>query len=166
MDMTLHEVGRWDLAICHPPCTYLSNAGAARLYRIIDGESYVLRSRLEKGLDAKEFFLEMFQANADRIAVENPVPSGIYRLPKYTQLIEPFEYGHPYRKKTCLWLVNLPKLIPTEIVKPEISWVSGGAKKADGSQRENLGMTFRDSKTKSKTFQGIADAMAEQWGTL
>jgi len=166
MDMTLHEVGRWDLAICHPPCTYLSNAGAARLFRIIDGESYIYRKRFEKGLDAKDFFMEMFNANAERIAVENPVPSGIFRLPKYTQLIEPYEYGHPYRKKTCLWLVNLPMLRPTNIVEPTISWVSGGSKRSDGSSRENQGMKFRDSKTKSKTFQGIADAMADQWGKI
>lgn len=71
MDMCLHDVGRWDLAICHPPCTYLSNAGAARLYKVIDGKTYIERSRFEKGLDGKDFFLKMFEANADRIAVEN-----------------------------------------------------------------------------------------------
>lgn len=86
-------------------------------------------------------------------------------MPKYTQTIQPYEYGHPYSKKTCLWLKNLPKLVPTNVVKPICSWVSGGSKKSDGTARTNCGMPFRDSKTKSKTFPGIAQAMAEQWGT-
>lgn len=166
MDFCLHDVGRWDLAICHPPCTYLSNAGAARLYKVIDGKTYIERERFDKGLDAKEFFLKMFEANADRIAVENPIPSGVYRLPEPTQAIEPYEYGEPFIKKTYLWLVNLPKLKPTNIVEASISWVSGGSKKADGTKRENTGTVYRDSKTRSKTFQGIADAMADQWGGL
>lgn len=86
-------------------------------------------------------------------------------MPKYTQIIQPYEYGHPYSKKTCLWLKNLPKLTPTNVVKPICSWVSGGSKKSDGTARTNCGMPFRDSKTKSKTFSGIAQAMAEQWGS-
>lgn len=166
MDGTTHEVGAWDLVIAHPPCTYLSNAGAARLYKRFDGKSYVELERLNKGLDAKEFFLKFFNSNIKHIAIENPIPSGVYRLPKYTQVIQPFEYGHPYSKKTCLWLKGLPELKPTEVVKPVCSWVSGGSKKADGSPRENCGMKFRDSKRKSKTFEGIALAMAQQWGEI
>lgn len=155
--------GPWDLIVAHPPCTYLSNAGAARLYRIMDGKTYIERDRFEKGLDAKEFFLACLSAKCDHLAIENPVPSGVYRLPKYTQAIQPYEYGHPYSKKTCLWLSGLPALRPTEVVKPICSWVSGGSKKADGTPRTNKGMTFRDGYTKSKTFPGIAKAMAEQW---
>ena len=158
--------GAWDLIIAHPPCTYLSNAGAARLYKVIDGETYIKRSRFEKGMDAKEFFMVFLNANCKRIAVENPTPSGVYRMPKCTQVIQPYEYGHEYMKRTCLWLKGLPPLIPTKIVKPIGSWVSGGSKKADGTPRENKGETFRDSFTKSKTFPGIAKAMAEQWGNL
>ena len=164
MDGSIHLIDKWDLIIAHPPCTYLSNAGAARLYKIIDGETYIKRSRFEAGMDAKEFFMQIYNADCDRIAIENPVPSGVYRMPKYTQVIQPYEYGHPYSKRTCLWLKGLPQLQPTNIVEPICSWVSGGAKKADGSPRSNKGMTFRDSKTKSKTFEGIAKAMAEQWG--
>ena len=164
MDGQIHLIDRWDLIIAHPPCTYLSNAGAARLYKIIDGETYIKRSRFEAGMDAKEFFMKIYNANCDKIAIENPVPSGVFRMPKYTQVIQPYEYGHPYSKRTCLWLKGLPQLRPTNIVEPICSWVSGGSKKADGSPRENNGMTFRDSKTKSKTFSGIAKAMAEQWG--
>lgn len=163
MDGELHFIDKWNLIIAHPPCTYLSNAGAARLYKKIDGRSYVELERLNKGLDAKDFFLKFLNTSADRIAVENPIPSRVYRLPKYSQIIQPYEYGHPYSKKTCLWLKGLPPLKPTEIVKPICSWVSGGSKKADGTPRENKGTTLRDSKRRSKTFPGIAKAIAEQW---
>ena len=163
MDGVTHTHTKWDMLIAHPPCTYLSNAGAARLYKRIDGESYVKLSRLNEGLDAKEFFLAFYNADIPKIAIENPIPSGVYRLPPYTQIVQPYEYGHPYSKKTCLWLKGLPNLQPTNPVKPLCSWVSGGSKKADGTPRQNKGMTFRDSFTKSKTFPGIAKAMAEQW---
>lgn len=126
-------------------------------------KSYVELERLEKGFEEKEFFLKFLNASADRIAVENPIPSGVYHMPNYSQIIQPYEYGEPYSKKTCLWLKGLPLLKPTQVVKPICSWVSGGSKKSDGSQRENRGTTFRDSKRKSKTFEGIARAMAEQW---
>lgn len=146
-----HEIyGKWDLLIAHPPCTYLSNAGATRLYKKIDGKSYAEIERLKKGLEAKEFFCAFICADADRIAVENPVPSGIYMLPKYTQIIQPYYFGHPYSKKTCLWLKGLPELTPTNVVSPICSWVT----------------KFHDSRTRSKTFTGIAKAMAEQWGKL
>lgn len=72
--------------------------------------------------------------------------------------------GHPYSKKTCLWLKGLPEMTPTNVVSPICSWVSGGSKKPDGSPRTNCGAKFRDSRTRSKTFPGIAKAMAEQWG--
>ena len=164
MDGQVHDVGKWDLLIAHPPCTYLSNAGAARLYKRFDGKSYVELERLNNGLDAKEFFLEFLNAPIEKIAVENSIPSGVYRMPKYSQIIQPYEFGHPYSKKTCLWLKGIPPLEPTEIVKPVCSWVSGGSKKADGTPRSNVGTPFRDSKRKSKTFPGIAKDMAEQWG--
>ena len=164
MDGTVHDVGRWDLMIAHPPCTYLSNAGAARLYRKFDGKNYCELSRLNKGFDAKEFFMKFYNADIPMKAIENPVPSSVFRLPKYQQIIQPYEYGHPYQKKTCLWLIGLPMLKPTIIVNPICSWVSGGSKKADGTERENKGTVYRDSKTRSKTFTGIAKAMAEQWG--
>lgn len=164
MDGVKHNIPKWDLLIAHPPCTYLSNAGAARLYRKIDGKSYVNVDRLNKGLDAKEFFMRFLTAPVERKAIENPVPSGIYRLPRYAQIVQPYEHGHPYSKKTCLWLVNLPNLIPTNVVKPICSWVSGGSERADGTARANKGTRFRDSRTRSKTFAGIAEAMADQWG--
>ena len=164
MDGAVHDIGRWDLLIAHPPCTYLYNAGAARLYRKFDGKSYCELSRLNKGFDAKEFFMKFYNADIPMKAIENPVPSSVFRLPKYQQIIQPYEYGHPYQKKTCLWLTGLPILKPTIVVDPICSWVSGGSKKADGTERENKGTVYRDSKNRSKTFPGIAKAMAEQWG--
>lgn len=119
--------------------------------------------RLKKGILGRDFFMAMLHAQCKHIAVENPVPSGIYVMPEKSQIIEPWMFGHPYSKRTCLWLKNLPNLRPTNIVTPQISWVSGGSKKADGTPRENQGMTFRDSFTKSKTFPGIGKAMAEQF---
>jgi hypothetical protein len=164
MDGKAHDIGKWDMMIAHPPCTYLSNAGAARLYRRIDGKQYVGWERYNKGLQGRAFFMALLEADIPHIAVENPIPSGVYKLPKYSQIIEPYYFGHPYSKKTCLWLKGLPALLPTDIVEPLLSWVSGGSKKADGTPRNNKGTPYRDSKTRSKTFPGIARAMAEQWG--
>lgn len=164
MDMQCHFIDKWDLLIAHPPCTYLSNAGAARLYKVIDGNTYIRRDRFEKGMDAKAFFMKFISADCEKICVENPIPSSVYRLPKYTQIVQPYEYGHPYSKKTCLWLKGLPKLQPTEMVDSICSYVSGGSKKKNGTPRENKGTKIRDAKTRSKTFPGIAKAMADQWG--
>lgn len=87
--------GKWDMIIAHPPCTYLSNAGARWLYagKTLNQVRYAL------GLEAKEFFMAFLNADCPRIAVENPIPSNVYNLPKYTQIIQPYEYGHPWSKK-------------------------------------------------------------------
>lgn len=90
-DNKLHNIDKWDLIIAHPPCTYLSNAGARFLYP--KGE--LNQERYKKGLEAKEFFMKLYNANCPKIAVENPVSSKIYNMPKYTQEIQPFEFGHP-----------------------------------------------------------------------
>lgn len=154
--------GKWDLLIAHPPCTYLSNAGAARLY---PQRGLIDAVRLKKGLQAKRFFMNFYNADCDRICVENPVPSSIFELPKYIQIIQPYEHGHPYSKKTCLWLIGLLPIKPTNVITENIvSWVSGGSKDNHGNPRKQSGTNIRDSKTRSKTFPGIARAMAEQWG--
>lgn len=155
MDGHHHLVGQWDLIIAHPPCTYLSNAGAARLYKRIDGKSFVDLERLNKGLDAKEFFTSFLNAGAKMVAVENPLPSKVYRLPKYTQIIQPYYFGDPYSKKTCLWLKNLPQLRPTQVVEPLCSWVSGGQKR----------QTERQDKTKVQKLE-IARAEVRRFGVL
>ena len=159
VDGTKHKIeGKWDLIIAHPPCTYLSNAGSTWLY---PQKGLISRERLEKGLDAKEFFMEFYNADCEKIVIENPVPNGVYRLPKYNQIIQPYEYGHPYSKKTCLWLKGIEPLRPTNIITENvISWVSSGS--SCKNQKRCVG--FNDAKTRSKTFDGIAQAMAEQWG--
>ncbi len=142
----------WDLLIAHPPCTYLSNAGARWLYagKVLNNE------RFEKGLDAKNFFLTLLNADIPRIAIENPIPSNVFELPRYSQIIQPYEFGHPFKKKTCLWLKNLPTLTPTNIVlERESTKVPGNWFNKGGKDRQ---------KERARTFQGIADAMAEQWG--
>lgn len=162
MDGARHTIeGKWDMIIAHPPCTYLSNAGAARLF---PKAGQLNEERYQKGLEAKEFFLKFYNADCEKIVIENPIPTRIFELPKYTQTVQPYEHGHPYSKKTCLWIKGVSPLMPTKIVEPICSWVSGGSKDNNGNKRKNCGMKFRDSKTKSKTFEGIAKAMAEQWG--
>lgn len=164
MDGTEHSVDSWDLLIAHPPCTYLSNAGACRLYKVIDGKTYIERERFEKGMDGKEFFMKCYNAKCQHIAVENPIPSAIYYMPPYSQVIQPYEYGHPYTKKTCLWLKGLPELKPTDVVKPLGGWICGNADvwRKQAAQGKVYGKE-KSAKHRSKTFQGIAQAMAQQW---
>lgn len=162
-DGELHSIeGKWDLLIAHPPCTYLSNAGACRLY---PKKGQLDMDRYKKGLEGKEFFLRMLHADCDHIAVENPVPSKVFDLPEKTQVIQPYEYGHPFTKKTYLWLKNLPKLHPTNIVEPVGPYVCGNSEiwKKQAANGVVYGKE-KDSAHRSKTFEGIAEAMAEQWG--
>ena len=164
MDGAEHSVDSWDLLIAHPPCTYLSNAGACRLYKVIDGKTYIERERFEKGMDGKEFFMKCYNAKCQHIAVENPIPSAIYYMPPYTQVVQPFEYGHPYSKKTCLWLKGLPKLKPTALIteyKPYCT--SGSYTKTHDARFKGASRRGGSAKSRSKTFQGIAQAMAQQW---
>lgn len=163
LDGTEHELeGRWDLIIGHPPCTYLSNAGACRLYPK-KGELNMERYAL--GLKAKGFFMAIYNADCDRIAIENPTPSKIYDLPPYTQVVQPYEFGHPFTKRTCLWLKGLPKLEPTDVVEPVGPYVCGNAEiwKKQAKNGRVYGKE-KSPKFRSKTFEGIANAMAEQWG--
>lgn len=160
MDGKVHFIDKWDLLIAHPPCTYLSNAGARHLWK-----GHVLnQERYAKGLDAKNFFLKFLNANCPKICVENPVPSRVYELPKYTQIIQPYEYGHPYSKRTCLWLKNLPPLQPTDIMDPVGTWCPSGSYSHKHSIQHKGLFTKDRAKNRSKTFSGIAKAMAEQWG--
>lgn len=142
----------WDIMIAHPPCTYLSNAGAVHLYP----KGKLNKERLKKGLVAKEFFMKLYNADIPKICVENPIPSKVYGLPQYTQTVQPYEHGHPYSKKTCLWLKGLPELKPTKIIKNyQSTKVAGNWFNKGGKDRKI---------NRSKTFTGIANAMANQWG--
>lgn len=161
MDGIEHTItGKWDLLIAHPPCTYLTNASAVRMR--VKGE--IVKERYEKMLEAKEFFLAFYNADCNKICVENPVPLKLCELPKYDQIIQPYWFGHPYSKRTCLWLKGLPKLEPTNMMDHWEPYVNGGNLDAHGNYRQFKGRNERDPKTRSKTFEGIANAMAEQWG--
>lgn len=161
-DGTEHSIsGKWDMLIAHPPCTYLSNAGACRLY---PKKGQLNQKRYQKGLRAKEFFMKFYNADCEHICIENPIPSKIYDLPPYTQTIQPFEHGHPYSKKTCLWLKGLPKLQPTNILTKYKPYISCGTSKNKGN-KEKAGVSRAGgaAKIRSKTFEGIAKAMSAQW---
>lgn len=160
MDSVEHEIdGQWDMIIAHPPCTYMSKAGARWMYPKA-GE--VSQERLALAMEAKSFFFQFLNADCPRIAVENPRPLKIVGLPIPTQVIQPYEYGHPYSKVTCLWIKGLSPLKPTEIVKeykPFLPSNTGAFSRGGGGGRG----VAHDAKTASKTFLGIARAMAEQW---
>ena len=161
MDGVKHTVDKWDLIVAHPPCTFLSNAGACRLY---PHKGQLDQERYAKGLEAKEFFLKFYNADCEHIAIENPIPSKVFELPPYSQIIQPYEYGHPYTKKTCLWLKGLPNLQPTNIVEPLGGWVCGNAEiwKKQAAKGKVYGKE-KSAKHRSKTFEGIAKAIAEQF---
>lgn len=145
---------KYDMMIAHPPCTYLSNAWARHLYPkwILNEERY------REWLKTKEFFEKLLNAPIKYIAVENPVQSRIFDIRRADQYIQPYEYWHPFKKKTWFWLKNLPKLTPTDIVEitesTKIPW-----------NWFNKGWKDRQ-KNRSKTFPWIAKAIAEQWGLL
>lgn len=161
MDGARHKIlGKWDLIIAHPPCTYLSNAGACRLYT---SKGVLNEERVKQGICGRDLFMRIWWADAPRVAIENPIPSSVFMLPKYTEIIQPYEHGEPYQKKTCLWLKGLPPLVPTNIVEGRTPWVSGGSKDGKGQPRKRTGIK-NVAKDRSKTFPGIAKAMAEQWG--
>ena len=152
-DVLNHLYKDWDLIIAHPPCTYLSNAGARHLYP----KGKLNQSRYKKGLEAKKFFMCFYNLDC-KVAIENPIPSTIFELPKYNQVVQPYEYGHPFQKKTCLWLKDLPKLKPTKIVfERESTKIPGNWYNKGGKERQ---------KNRAKFFSGIAEAMADQWGSL
>jgi hypothetical protein len=139
----------WDLMIAHPPCNYISNMSNCRIKEI---------GRMEKRKKGMEFFIKLVNAPIDKISVENPrgLPERAYR--KSDQIIQPFQFGHPVSKATCLWLKNLPLLKATKITEPTRKW--------DGKRWRTWVDTCKShtGKFRSVTFQGIANAMASQWG--
>ena len=162
-DVLDHLNKDWDLIIAHPPCTYLSNAGACRLY---PEKGKLNMERYQKGLEAKEFFMKFYNHDCKKIAIEKPVSSRIFELPKYSQEIQPYEFGHPYTKKTRLWLKGLPKLKPTNIInKSEVkTFIESGTSRYKNTNKNKNRYVARGSKDRSKFWSGIAQAMAQQWG--
>lgn len=162
----VHMNGKWDLIIAHPPCTYLTVTGN----RWFDTEKYgdTARQRFKDRYKAIVFFMHMALANCDRIAVENPVSIMGTAWRSADQIIQPWMFGHPTVKKTCLWLKGLPELKPTNIVEVDTSDVyeyvaKNGHIKHDSRNRSRC-KTSERSVHRSKTFTGIAEAMSEQWG--
>lgn len=135
----------FDLMIAHPPCTYLCNGGANWLNR-----DPKWRPEREK---AYEFFMKLMESNIEKIAIENPIGHINTRYRKPDQIIRPSMFGHEYKKDICLWLKNLPKLVPTKEIKADLKKLDFWSDKRNPNGRS----------LKSITFQGIADAMAEQW---
>lgn len=153
---------KWDMIIAFPPCTYLTNAGAKHLWK--NHELNV--ERYEKGLQAKALFMEFYNAECEKIAIENPMASKIYDLPKCDQIIQPYQFGHPYTKRTQLWLKGLPKLDHTNVVEPLQTWCPSGSYSKKHNDKHRGVFTKDRPKNRSKTFPGIAKAMADQWGEV
>lgn len=146
-DVLKHLDDGWDLMIAHPPCTYLCNSGVRWLHEI--------PGRWEQMIEASLFFRRLYESSITKIAIENPIPHkyamNIIKV-GYKQIIQPWQFGHGETKATCLWLRNLPKLQPTNIVpgREQRIW------KLPPSETRSI--------ERSRTFKGIAGAMAEQWG--
>lgn len=153
---------KWDLIIAHPPCTYMSAAGACRMY---PRKGQIDEERLAKAMEAKEFFMKILNADCPRIAIENPLPLKCVGLPKPTQYIQPYQFGEPWSKLTGLWLKGLPQLVPSEFVADYKPYVSCGTSRNKGNKdKSGFSRAGGAQKARSKTFPGIARAMAEQWG--
>jgi hypothetical protein len=167
----------WDMMIAHPPCTYLAVSGARWMYHPDDKDlPFEDRRphpkhphRRQQQAEAMEFVLKLSSTPIPRIAIENPVSVISSKWRKPDQIIQPWQFGHEATKSTCLWLKGLPLLEPTDIVgKGErVVFKSGKSHPAWYAEAFNKARTREDrSKMRSKTFEGIATAMAEQWGNL
>lgn len=163
---------KWDMIIAFPPCTYLTHAGTRHFSLKINPPEKVRARELERQA-AAEFFMLFANANCDKIAIENPVGYMNSAWRKPDQIIHPYYFGDNAQKRTCLWLKGLPKLEPTNMLpKPEPMYICEGEKckgKAIGwceGMRNIKGGQKERAKARSKTFPGIAKAMAEQWAGL
>ena len=146
----------WDLMIAHPECTYLANSGAKHLYAGMRAGNGPEPERWARMGAAAAFFLALWHAPIPRVAVENPVmlghPRRLFGIPEATQTIQPWQFGHGETKATCLWLKGLPPLVPTDIVAGRSARVHR-MPPAPGRWKE-----------RSRTYPGVASAMAAQWG--
>lgn len=163
-----HIVNNWDMIIAFPPCTYLTNAGMCNFTRKNSDNIYRLK-RLKNLYESVKFVNDIWQSDCNKIVIENPVGVLSTYFAKPTQIIHPYEFGHSVNKSTCLWIKGVNPLIPTNIVEKDkiIAW--GNGNKISKWYRETLsdcaGNLEELSKIRSKTFEGIASAMAEQWGS-
>jgi len=157
------ENNQFDMGIFHPPCTYLSNAGIGWFNEARYGEKAIKRKELR--LKAFDFVMALFNSDIPKIAMENPVGWINSHFRKPDQIIQPYHFGDAESKRTCLWLKNLPLLTPTKIVSPQIyAYYKRGKKKGQPIYGVSYCKFGKDRwKIRSKTFQGIANAMANQW---
>lgn len=140
----------WDCAVFFPPCTHLAVSGAR----------YFAQKKFEQE-QALNFVYRLLHAPIERIALENPVSIISTRIRKPDQIIQPWQFGHPESKTTCLWLKNLPRLVPTKILEHRERWDN-----QTPSGQNKLGPSPDRWKLRSATYQGIADAMSDQWGSV
>lgn len=141
----------WDLLICHPPCTHLAVSGARWF-----------RDKQQEQAEALDFVRTLLDAPVERIALENPVSVISSRIRKPDQIIQPYQFGHPETKKTCLWLKNLPPLEPTDDVEEQMKSLPPRER-----HRVHHMSPGKDRwRERSRTYEGIGRAMAEQWGSL
>ncbi len=162
-DVLKHLDDGWDLMIAHPPCTYLSAVATRHLYP----KSVLNEERYKKGVKAASFFMKLLNADIPKICVENPVQFKIFRIPKYNQIIQPYYFNDNVMKTTCLWLkglFNLKHPNPKILDKPKPLYVSSNGKNVHWTDASKGGKNR--ARNRSKTFPGIAKAMAEQWGGL
>lgn len=170
-DGKVHTItGKWDMIIAFPPCTYLTSVGT-RHYSLKCNSAQKVNERIKKREIAAKFFMAFAAADCERIAIENPVGYMNTHWRKPDQIIHPYYFGDNAKKRTCLWLKNLPKLKPTNMLpEPDPVYICQGDKRrgkkigwCEGMRGVKGGQKER-SKARSKTFPGIAEAMAEQWG--
>ena len=152
---------RWDLIIAHPPCTYLTLAGN-KWFKPEFENRFPERKRQRQ--EAIDFFMEFVNADCQHVAIENPVGVMSSRYRKPDQYIEPYYFGDAEKKKTGLWLKCLPLLTPTNVVEPVIIHCASGANEPRWHMETMKLPKEERSRVRSKTFPGIAAAMAEQWG--
>jgi hypothetical protein len=148
----------WDLMVAHPPCTYLCSSGLHWNKRV--------PGRQEMTEEALEFVRLLLDAPIERIALENPIGCISTRIRKYDQVIQPWHFGHDASKATCLWLKNLPPLTPTKVIEPRIVGNKMRWANQTDSGQNRLGPSEDRWKIRSETYKGIAEAMADQWGSL
>ena len=163
MDGVEHTVeGKWDLLIAHPPCQFLTNSGAP--YYNIEKYGQKAVERHKKREAAIEFFMSFINADCEKICVENPIGymNSHYRKPN--QIIQPWQFGHPFAKSTCLWLKGLDNLKPIIKEKPKNCKSSAIQTNYDENGKMLPWNSEENRKIRSKTFEGIAQAMADQWG--
>ena len=160
------QTDRWDLIIAHPPCTYLTVTGNRWFNVEKYGEKAIQRAKDRE--EAVKFFMEFVNADCDRVAIENPIGCMSTRYRKADQVIQPWQYGHPTTKSTCLWLKGLKVLEPTNIVEIDTSdryaYIAANGRIKHDTRSRSRCKTSERSNYRSKTFPGIAAAMADQWG--